>query len=142
MPLTLWRPFRDIQRWEPFHEIESLQSEMNRLFERLMPSGGDGGVPGMTFIPSVEMQETEEAVHLKLEIPGLEAKDLDVQVTEDAVSIRGERKSETKTEEKGIVRSEFRYGKFERVIPLSTYIQTDKVQAEYKNGVLALSLPK
>jgi len=67
---------------------------------------------------------------------------LDVQVTEDTVSIKGERKSETKTEEKGIVRSEFHYGKFERVIPLPTHIQTDKVQAEYKNGILTLTLPK
>jgi HSP20 family protein len=142
MPLTLWKPFRDIQHWEPLQEIESLQREMNRLFERLMPSGGNGGAAEITFMPSAEMEETEEALHLKLEIPGMEAKDLDVQVTEDAVSISGERQSETKTETKGVMRSEFHYGKFERMIPLPTHIQTDKVQAEYKNGVLALTLPK
>jgi HSP20 family protein len=142
MPLTLWKPFRDIQRWEPLQEIESLQQQMNRLFERLMPSGGNGGAAGIAFMPSAEMEETEEALHLKLEIPGMEAKDLEVQVTEDSVAISGERKSETKTEEKGMVRSEFRYGKFERMIPLPTHIQADKVQAEYKNGVLALRLPK
>ena len=142
MPLTLWKPFRDIQRWEPLQEIESLQREMNRLFERMMPSSGNGGATGMTFMPSAEMEETEEALHLKLEIPGMEAKDLDVQVTEDAISISGERKSEIKTEKKGVMRSEFHYGKFERVIPLPTHIQIDKVQAEYKNGVLALTLPK
>lgn len=142
MAITLWKPFRDLQRWEPSQEIESLQREMNRLFERLMPGGGDGGSSGMTLVPSAEMVETADAVHLKLEIPGMEAKDLDVQVTEDTVSLKGERKSETKTEEKGIVRSEFHYGKFERVIPLPTHIQTDKVQAEYKNGVLTLTLPK
>lgn len=141
MPITLWKPFRDMERWEPFPEIESLQHEMNRLFEQLMPSG-KGGATGITFMPTAEMEETADAVHLRLEIPGLEAKDLDVQVSEDAVSISGERKSETKTEEKGMVRSEFRYGKFERVIPLPTHVQTDKVQAEYKNGILTLTLPK
>ena len=141
MPLTLWKPFRDIQRWEPLQEIESLQREMNRLFERMMPSSGNGGATGMTFMPS-EIRDTKDAIHLKLEVPGMEAKDLDVQVTEDAISISGERKSETKTEKKGVMRSEFHYGKFERVIPLPTHIQIDKVQAEYKNGVLALTLPK
>lgn len=141
MPITLWRPFRDIERWQPFQEIENLQRQMNRLFDRLMPSG-DGGAAGITFVPSAEMEETDDAVHLRLEIPGLEAKDLDVQVMEDSVAISGERKSQTKVEEKGIVRSEFHYGKFERVIPLPTHVQTDKVQAEYKNGILTLTLPK
>lgn len=88
------------------------------------------------------MEETPEAIHLKLEIPGMEAKDLDVQVAEEAVAISGERKSESKTEEKGMTRSEFRYGSFRRVIPLPARVKNDSVQAEYKNGVLNLTLPK
>ncbi len=130
-------------RWEPYREINSLQQEMNRLFDdmaRTTSNGGNGGA--VAFIPPAEMQETPEAIHLKLEVPGLEAKDLDVQVTAEAVSISGERKEETKTEEKGMTRTEFHYGKFQRVIPLSTRIQNDKVQAEYKNGILSLTLPK
>lgn len=88
------------------------------------------------------MEETQEAIHLKLEVPGIEAKDLDVQVTDNAVSISGERKEETKTEENGVTKSEFHYGKFQRVIPLPTRIQNTKVQAEYKDGILNLTLPK
>ncbi|TAE62339.1 MAG: Hsp20/alpha crystallin family protein [Oscillatoriales cyanobacterium] len=72
----------------------------------------------------------------------MEAKDLDVQVTAEAVAISGERRSQTKTEDKGITRSEFRYGSFRRVIPLPARVQNDSVQAEYKNGVLNLTLPK
>jgi HSP20 family protein len=72
----------------------------------------------------------------------LEAKDIDVRVTEQAVAISGERQSETKTEERGMTRSEFRYGKFQRVIPLPARVQNAQVQADYKNGVLSLSLPK
>jgi HSP20 family protein len=128
-------------RWEPFHEIDTLQRQMNRLFDSLMPTTGAENV-GVSFMPAAEMQETADAIHLKLEVPGLEAKDLDVQVTAEAVSISGERKSETKTEENGLTRSEFRYGKFQRVIPLPTQIQHDQAQAEYKNGVLTLTLPK
>jgi HSP20 family protein len=88
------------------------------------------------------MEVTQEAIHLKLEVPGIEAKDLDVQVTENAVSISGERREETKTEENGVTKSEFHYGKFHRVIPLPARIQNTQVQAEYKDGILSLTLPK
>lgn len=138
MKLSRREPWRGIERWEPFREMESLQRRMNHLFEQMMP-WEDGG---LTFMPSVEMDETTDEIHLKLEVPGLEAKDLDIEVSENSVSIAGERKEETKTEEKGMVRSEFHYGKFERVIPLTTRVQNDKVKAEYKNGILTLTLPK
>jgi HSP20 family protein len=128
-------------RLEPFREIDTLQRQMNSLFDSLMTTTGAENV-GVSFMPAAEMQETADAIHLRLEVPGLEAKDIDVQVTAEAVSISGERKSETKTEEKGVTRSEFRYGKLQRVLPLPTRIQNDKVQAEYKNGVLSLTLPK
>ena len=88
------------------------------------------------------MEETDDAVHIRLEVPGINPEDIDIQVSADSVSIRGERKSESKTEEKGIKRTEFRYGSFQRVIPLSTRINHEEVEAEYNNGVLALTLPK
>jgi HSP20 family protein len=129
-----------LMRWEPFREIDSLQREMNRLFDHLASPTGEMG--STAFVPAAELHETEDAVHIKLEVPGMEAKDLDVQVTAEAVAISGERKSETKTEENGMTRSEFRYGKFRRVIPLPTRIQNTNVAAEYKDGILNLTLPK
>ncbi|BAZ38906.1 heat shock protein Hsp20 [Calothrix sp. NIES-4101] len=128
-------------RWQPFREIDTLQRQMNRLFDEILPITTETR-DGITFVPSAEMEETPDAIHLKLEVPGMDAKDLDVQVSAEAVSITGERKSESKTEEKGMTRTEFRYGRFERVIPLSTRIQNDKVEAEYKDGILKLTLPK
>lgn len=128
-------------RWEPFREIDTLQQQMNRLFDELLPATRETR-DGITFVPPAEIEETADAIHLKLEIPGMDAKDLNVEVSAEAVSISGERKSETKTEEKGVTRTEFRYGKFQRVIPLSARIQNDKVQAEYKDGILTLTLPK
>jgi HSP20 family protein len=141
MKLTRWQPFRDIERWEPIHEMENLQQEMNRLFDRFAHLGNDD-TKIMTVRPSVEIEETDNAFNLKLEVPGLEVKDLDIRVAEDTVKISGERKKESKTEEKGFVRSEFSYGRFERVIPLPTRIQNDQVTAEYKNGILTMMLPK
>lgn len=89
-------------RWNPWQEMNSLQRQMNSLFDdMLVPSASvERNFPR---IPAAELQETAEAIHLKLELPGIEAKDLDVQVTQNAISIKGERKSETKTEEKGVI---------------------------------------
>lgn len=129
-----------LARWQPFQEIESLQRDMNRLFDRLVTTDRDGN--GTSFAPAAELQETADAIHLKLEVPGMDAKDIDVQVSAEAVSISGERKEETRTEEKGMTRTEFRYGKFQRVIPLPARVQNTDAQAEYKNGVLQLTLPK
>jgi HSP20 family protein len=145
MPITRWEPFQELEHWEPFREpfreLDRIQRQMNRLFDRLGPMDKGERAP-LDFIPAAEMTESADTVQLKLEIPGLEAKDLTVEVTEDSVSISGERKSETETEENGVVRSEFRYGKFQRMMSLPVHVQNDKVQAEYKNGILLLTLPK
>ncbi|MEH2436740.1 MAG: Hsp20/alpha crystallin family protein [Nostoc sp.] len=128
-------------RWKSWREIDTLQRQLNNIFEdtRVPSSFLDGG---LSKVPAAEIQETENAIHLKLELPGIEAKDLDVQVTEKAVYVSGERKSETKIEEEGVTRSEFHYGKFQRVIPLSARIQNTNVTADYKDGILNLTLPK
>lgn len=130
-----------IIRWQPFREIDTLQREVNRLFDALtaeVPAVAGNGA----FIPPAELSETPEAVHLKLELPGISADDLDIQVTADVVSISGERRSESATAEKGMKRTEFRYGRFQRVFQLSSRIQNDHVTADYRDGILSLSLPK
>lgn len=127
-------------RLEPFREIDTLQREMNRLFDDIFTPTVQR--PNGNFAPAAEIKETEDAVHLRLEVPGMDVKDLNVEVTAEAVAISGERKSETKSEEKGVYRSEFRYGKFQRVIPMPARIDNQNVQADYKDGVLNLTLPK
>ncbi|MEH2174682.1 Hsp20/alpha crystallin family protein [Nostoc sp.] len=128
-------------RYNPWQELNALERHINGLL-------GDTKVPsarlekGFIRVPAAELYETDDAIHLKLELPGLEAKDLDIQVTQDAVHISGERKSETQTQDKGITKSEFYYGKFQRVIPLSARVQNTNVTADYKDGILNLTLPK
>lgn len=128
-------------RWEPFREVSSLQREMNRLFDTLSPLRQEGFDLG-AFMPAAEISETDEAVDLKLELPGLSPEDIDIQVAADSISISGERKSESKTEEKGVTRSEFHYGSFRRVIPLNTRIDNTHVDANYDSGILKLHMPK
>ena len=127
-------------RLEPFHEMDSLQREMNRLFDSLSPTIKSEN--GKTYMPPAEITETAEAILLKLEIPGMEAKDIDIQATADSVSVSGERKSVSRTDAQNKKRSEFRYGAFRRVVPLPTCIQNTKVNAEYKDGILHLNLLK
>lgn len=136
-----------LMRWEPFREIDTIQRQMNRLFDQMMSYGvspGDGEQmgEGLAFVPAAEIHETPEEVTLRMEVPGMEPTDLDVKVTAEAVAVSGERKSEFRNEDKGMRRSEFRYGRFQRIIPLPARIQNDKVQAEFKNGVLHLTMPK
>ena len=119
-----------------------MQRQLNHLFDDALTFDNLGDFGNFSKIPAAELTQTDDAVHLKLEVPGMEAKDLDIQVMADRVAIAGERKSETKTEENGRTRSEFRYGKFSRVIPLPVRIQNTNVTADYKDGILNLTLPK
>ncbi len=125
-------------RYNPWQEMSSLQRQLNRLFDDANLSENLEKFNNLAKVPAAELTETEDALHLKLEIPGMDAKDLDIQVTADRVAVSGERKEETK----GKTRSEFRYGKFARVIPLPARIENTNVTAEYKNGILNLTLPK
>lgn len=129
-------------RFQPYREIETLQRQLNRLFDTEFNQLAGVGNTERWHTPAAELKETEDAILLSIEIPGMSAADLDVEVTAEAVSIKGERKSETKTEDKGMVRSEFRYGQFHRVIPLPTRVQNTQVEANYTNGILSLTLPK
>jgi HSP20 family protein len=128
-------------RWAPLSDIEGLHREFNRLFEGLTPNQ-NRGYDDLAFMPAAELKETPEAIHLKLELPGLNAKDLDIQVSAKSVSVSGERKSQSESEENGVTRSEFRYGRFQRIVPLPVRVVNDHTQAEYKDGVLTLTLPK
>lgn len=127
-------------RWQPFHEMEALQRDMNRMFESL--AANEQGSMRQSFMPLAEMEQTEDAVHIKVEIPGMKADDIDVQVTQEAVMISGERKSQFKSNKNGMARSEFRYGKFNRTIPLPVPIDNSQVKGDYQDGVLILELPK
>ena len=129
-------------RYNPWQEMNSMQRQLNRLFDDALTPANWDDFGNFSKVPAAELTETDDALHLKLEVPGMEAKDLDIQVMADRVAIAGERKSETKSEEDGRTRSEFRYGKFSRVIPLPVRIQNTNVTADYKDGILNLTLPK
>ncbi|MEM9904348.1 MAG: Hsp20/alpha crystallin family protein [Cyanobacteria bacterium P01_D01_bin.44] len=129
-------------RWNPWQEMGTLERQLNRLFEDTLAPVSFSEYGNFTKVPAAELTETDEAIQLKLEAPGLKAEDFDIEVSERAVAIRGERTSEHTSEENGKSRSEFYYGKFERVIPLSARVENTDVTADYRDGILSLVLPK
>ena len=129
-------------RYNPWQEMNSLQNQFERLFnETLSPANWDN-FGNLARVPAAELTETDEALHLKLEAPGMAAEDLDIQVMSDRVAIAGERKLAATEAENGNTRSEFRYGKFSRIVPLPARIENTNVTADYQDGILNLTLPK
>jgi HSP20 family protein len=131
-------------RWQPWQEVDTLRHQLDQLFDELSPVIRNSGVRsnGANWTPAIELKTTETDVLLRAEIPGIEAKDLEVQVSREAVSISGNYQAETKTEDQQMIHSEFRYGNFKRVVSLPNAVQNDQVKAEFKDGILTLTLPK
>lgn len=125
--------------WQPFQEITALRRQMDRMFDEIT---GFNRELKINWMPAIEMQDSEENIILRAEIPGIDAKDLDVQVARDTVTITGETHQQQRTEEQGFWHSEFRYGKFQRIIPLPVAVENEQVEASYKDGILTLTLPK
>jgi HSP20 family protein len=131
--------------WQPMKELDNLRQQMNHLFDEITHSDRHQNLfPTMTdvdWMPTIELHKTDTDIILKAQVPGIDAKDIDIQVTSDAVLIAGEHKEEKQTEEKGVVRSEFQYGQFSRVVPLPVNVKYEQVKSEFKDGVVTLTLP-
>ena len=125
--------------WQPFTEIETIREQLDKAFDQRAATRDNSEAAWM---PALEFADAGDNFVLKAQLPGIDPKDIDVQVTREAISISGERRYENTDEKSGYVRSEFRYGKFHRVLSLPAPIQNDSVQAEYKDGILTLTLPK
>ena len=128
-----------MRSWQPFTEIETIREQLDKAFDQRATTRDNSEA---TWMPAVELVDAGDNFVLKAQLPGIDPKDIDVQVTREAISISGERRYENTDEKPGYVRSEFRYGKFHRTLPLPAHIQNDSVQAEYKDGILTLTLPK
>ncbi|MBV9387431.1 MAG: Hsp20/alpha crystallin family protein [Chroococcidiopsidaceae cyanobacterium CP_BM_ER_R8_30] len=126
-------------RWQPYQEMATLRRQLDSMFDEM---ANINRMSQTTWKPAVELKETEDNVVVRAEIPGVEGKDLDVQVSKKAVSISGEHRYEKQAEVKGHFHTEFRYGKFQRVLALPVAVQNDQVKAEFKDGILTLTLPK
>ena len=132
-----------LTRWEPFREFSTLQERMNRLFrDTYSGEGRDESLTASGFAPAVDVYEDEHNVNLKIEVPGIDEKDIDIRVENNLLTVHGERKIEKEEKEENYRRVERQYGSFTRSFTLPNTVDTDNVQATYDKGVLKISLPK
>jgi HSP20 family protein len=129
-----------ITRWDPYRDVIALQSRMNSLFRDL--NGENDPVAAASFVPAVDIYEDAQRVVLKLEVPGIEEKDLDVRVENHTLTVKGERKFEAEEKEQNFHRIERRYGSFYRAFTLPSTVDTENIGASYNAGVLKLELQK
>jgi HSP20 family protein len=130
-----------VTRWDAHHGLSGLQEQVNRLFESSFPGRSDNSAL-TTWAPAVDIYETENELVVKADLPDVSEKDLDVRIENNTLTIRGERKFEKKVEEENYLRVERTYGSFSRSFSLPNTVNSEAIKADYKNGVLTVTLPK
>jgi HSP20 family protein len=130
-----------ITLWDSYQGLSDLQEQVTRLFQSNFPRRSDN--PALTtWAPAVDIYETENELVVKADLPAVTEKDLDVRVENNMLTIRGERKFENKVEQEDYLRVERSYGTFSRSFSLPNTVNSEAIKADYKNGVLTITLPK
>lgn len=132
---------RNLVTWDPFREISSLRDEMERLFDNASGRYPRERVEAV-WGPPVDVEETDEAITVRAELPGMNKDDIKISVMGDILTITGERKHEVEQKGRTFHRVERLYGKFQRALTLPVEVESDKAKATYRNGVLELVMPK
>ena len=133
----------DMVEWKPFREVTRLRREMDRLWDDFFGPGRRAFRPlEAQWAPMVDVSETAEAVTVKAEVPGMEAQDIDISLSGDVLTIKGEKKSEREEKKENYHLVERSYGSFSRSLKLPVAVEADKIEANYKQGVLTISCPK
>ena len=131
-----------VTRWDLFAGINSLQNQVNRLFEDTFHRGRSSQADLAAWAPAVDIYETENELVVKADLPEVQEKDLDIRVENNTLTIRGERKFIREVTEENYLRVERAYGTFTRSFSLPNTVNTEGIQADYQNGVLTVKMPK
>jgi HSP20 family protein len=124
-----------IIRWDPFREMTQLQNRFDRLFDAV-------GGRQESWLPAVDVFDTQDAVVLKAELAGMKPDDIQIEVEDNVLTIKGERKFEEKVDEERYYRVERRFGTFQRSLALPQGVKADKIEAAYDEGILTVTVPK
>ena len=132
---------RTLSRFEPFRGVSTLQDQINRLFSDVLErTGEDSNLT--SWAPAVDIYETEHELVVKVDLPEVDPEDLDIRVENNILTIRGDRKFESKASEDKYLRVERAYGSFSRSFSLANTVNSEAIKADYRDGVLTLSIPK
>ena len=141
MAIQMWRPFEVAMERRPFRNLSDLQHEMNRMFDSVFGQPMSAGAE-RTWTPRCDVWETKDELVVAFELPGVNEKDVNVSITGDLLTVRGERRWQDGGQELTYHHVERVSGKFERSIQVPMPVQADKVKASYRDGVLTVTLPK
>ena len=132
-----------ISRWDPFRDLNVLQDRMNRLFDDAGRGWrGDESAATTTWSPAVDIFETENEIVVKAELPGVDRKDISLNLENNVLTLKGERKFEKETKEENYHRIERAYGGFSRAFSIPATVDEEKIRADYQHGILRIALPK
>jgi len=133
-----------LARWDPFRDLVALQDRMNRLFDESVRNvrTGDEALSSATWSPAIDIYETANEVVVKAELPEVNQSDIDIQVENNTLTLRGERKFDKETKQENFHRIERAYGVFSRSFTLPSTVDQERIKADYKDGILRISLPK
>ena len=144
---SLWSRSDVPSRREEHQPFFGIQRDMNRLFDdffrelEVAPLSA-AGERLSRFVPSLDVRENDKEVHVQVELPGMDEKDVEILLTENSLTLKGEKKEEKEDKGKDYYHVERSYGSFQRVIPLPEGMDTQKAEAKFKKGILSISLPK
>ena len=132
-----------LTRWNPLSELATIQNRINRFVrESYSPEGPEEALTATGFAPPVDIYEDEHAIAVKMEVPGIDEKDIDVRIENNTLTVHGERKMEKEEKEENFRRVERQYGSFTRSFTLPSSVDTGQVSAHYDKGVLKINLAK
>ena len=133
-----------IMRWRPRRDLVSIRDEMNSLFDSFFSGLAEPrkGLLEGEWAPSVDVTETKDDITVTAELPGVKQEEVDIAITDDVLTLKGEKKEEKEVKEKNYHRIERSYGSFQRSIGLPVGVQADKAKATYKDGILKITVPK
>lgn len=126
-----------IIRWDPFRELTQAQSQLNRLVDQVW-----NRQERESWLPAVDVFDRKDSVELKAELPGMDSDDIQIEVEDNVLTIKGERKFEEKVEDERYYRIERRFGSFQRSLALPQGVKADEIQAAYEDGILTVTVPK
>jgi HSP20 family protein len=131
----------ELTPWRPFRELSTLREEMDRLWNRFFEWPAMDPLRG-EWVPSLDVSETKDNIVVKAEVPGIDPKEIDISYADGILTVRGERKQEKEEKDENYHRVERKYGSFSRSVRLPHEVKSDKIKANYKDGVLKITLPK
>jgi HSP20 family protein len=126
-------------RWEPAREVDSLQTEVNRVFDAFF---GQGASASRRWVPAMDLVETEDHLVLKADLPGLGSDDVEIEIKDGVLTVSGERRADHEEKSEGYFRVERSFGRFSRSLTLPKGVEADSIAAEFNDGVLEVRIPK